>query len=405
MAADMPPAGARPPTPPSSSPYPRMTDPARGRTAGEPAGVAPGRRDRTPLVALLASLLGALLGAGVVAAVLYHEQPAAEPAASDGVPDAQRIAPTLDLDGYEGLDRVAAVAESVLPTVVRLGSDAAPMRPSAFGSGVVMRSDGYVATNEHVVSGLDDLIVQLADGREFDGEIVGTDRRTDLAVVRIDAEGLTAIEVGSTSDLHVGMPAIAVGSPFGLAGTVTSGVVSGLGRPIEVTTERGRQRYDDVIQTDAAINPGNSGGPLVNAEGELIGINSAILTRGQTPSNAGVGFAIPAETVVSVVDRLIVDGEVAHAFLGVTGGDAVAETAGGNGAVIDEVVDDTPADRAGLAGGDVITEFGGDDIASMTELIGAILRYRVGEEVELTYRRDGETHTATVTLAERPEDV
>lgn len=405
MAADTPPAGARSPTSPSSSAYPRMTDAARGRAVGEPAGAPPPRRDRTPLVALLASLLGALLGAGVVAAVLYNGQPTPEPTASNGVPDAQRIAPTLDLEGYEGLDRVAAVAESVLPTVVRLGNGAAPMRPSAFGSGVVMRSDGYVATNEHVVDGLDDLTVQLADGREFEGEIVGTDRRTDLAVVRIDAGELTAIEVGSTSDLRVGMPAIAVGSPFGLAGTVTSGVVSGLGRPIEVTTERGRQRYDDVIQTDAAINPGNSGGPLVNAEGELIGINSAILTRGQTPSNAGVGFAIPAETVLSVVDRLIVDGEVTHAFLGVAGSDAVAENAGGNGAAIDEVVEDTPADRAGLIGGDVVIEFGGEEIASMTELIGAILRYRVGEEVELTYRRDGQTHTATVTLVERPEDV
>lgn len=405
MAADTPPAGSRSPTPPSSSPYPHMTDAARGRAVGEPAGATPGRRDRTPVVALLASLLGAVLGAGVVAAVLYNDQSTPEPATSDGVPDAQRIAPTLDLEGYEGLDRVAAVAESVLPTVVRLGSDAAAMRPSAFGSGVVMRSDGYVATNEHVVDGLDDLIVQLADGREFDGEVVGTDRRTDLAVVRIDAGGLTAIEVGSTDDLHVGMPAIAVGSPFGLAGTVTSGVVSGLGRPIEVTTERGRQRYDDVIQTDAAINPGNSGGPLVNAEGELIGINSAILTRGQTPSNAGVGFAIPAETVVSVVDRLIASGEVVHAFLGVAGGDAVAETAGGNGAAIEEVVADTPADQAGLTEGDVITEFGGEDIASMTELIGAILRRHVGDAVELTYQRDGETRTVTVTLVERPEEV
>lgn len=405
MAADMPPAGSRPSVPPPSSPYPQMPDAGRGRGGGGPASSRAGRRDRTPLVALLASLLGALLGAGVVAALLLGGEPAAEPTDADGLPEAQRVAPTLDLEGYEGLDRVAAVAESVLPTVVRLGDSSGPIRPSAFGSGVVMRSDGYVATNEHVVNGLDDLTLQLADGREFDGEVVGTDRRTDLAVVRIGADGLTAIDIGDTGDLQVGMPAIAVGSPFGLAGTVTSGVVSGLGRPIEVTTERGRQRYDDVIQTDAAINPGNSGGPLVNAQGELIGINSAILTRGQTPSNAGVGFAIPAETVVSVVDRLIADGEVVHAFLGVAGTDAVPQAGGGNGAAVEEVVEDTPADRAGLTSGDVIVEFGGEEVASMTELIGAILRHRVGEDVELTYRREGEPHTVAVTLVERPDDM
>jgi S1-C subfamily serine protease len=379
-----------------------MPESTRGREA------EPGRGVVGLAVPLMAGLIGALLGAGVVAAVLLDGEPNPDRANALDAPGAERVAPTFDLEGIEDLDRVAAVAESVLPTVVRLGPAGAAVRPRAYGSGVVIRSDGYVVTNEHVVDGLDDFEVQLADGRELRGEVVGTDRRTDLAVVKVDVDGLTAIEVGETADLRVGMPAIAVGSPFGLAGTVTSGVVSGLNRPIEVTTEEGRQRYDNVIQTDAAINPGNSGGPLVGADGRLLGINSAILTRGQTPANAGVGFAIPAETVVAVVERLIAHGEITHAFLGVQGSDVrgeAAERAGvAEGAYVEEVMEGTPADAAGLAVGDVIVGFGGAEITSMTELIGVILRFDVGDQVTVTYWRDGEERRSQATLAERPDD-
>lgn len=398
--------GVNAPPPASPSQYPVMS----GAQRGGPAPAAGGSRlGAWGLVApLLAGVVGALLGAGAVAAVLLRDE-ADTPASAGSPPSGQRVAPTLELDGLENLDRVAAVAESVMPAVVRLGTGAGVIQSAAFGSGVVIRGDGYIVTNEHVVEGREDVRVQLSDGRELDGSVVGTDHRTDLAVVRVDAGGLTAIDVGDTQDLQVGMPAIAIGSPFGLAGTVTSGVISGLHRPIEVTTEEGSQRYDDVIQTDAAINPGNSGGPLVSAEGRLLGINSAILTRGQTPANAGVGFAIPAETVMAVVERLIADGEVRHAFLGVAGSDVDGGAAGDagprQGAYVEEVMQDTPADDAGLAAGDVITGVGGAQIASMTELIGVLLRHEVGEDVTVTFRRDGERQSAEATLAERPEDV
>ncbi len=365
----------------------------------------PARRAPAPAtVAALAGLIGVLVGSATVLVALGE---AGGPSEAE-VQAARQTAPTIELDGDEGdLDQVAAVAQSVLPTVVRLDSGSG-FGAEAYGSGVVYRAEGYVVTNEHVVADRDTVNVTFSDGSEASGTVRGTDRRTDLAVVEVDREDLTALPMGESEDLTPGAPAIAVGSPFGLEGTVTSGVISALNRPLQVTTEEGPQQYDNVIQTDAAINPGNSGGPLVGTDGSLLGINSAIFTQGPTPANSGVGFAIPVETVESVADRLIEHGEVEHAFLGVSGEDVTAEVAErvgvSSGAYVEEVLEDTPASEAGLQREDVIVAIEDGEVASFTELIGRVLRFGVGEDIVVRYVRDGQEREATATLTARPED-
>lgn len=363
-----------------------------------------GRAPSPATVAALAGLIGVLVGSATVLVALGDaaDRPGAEELS------AQQTGPTIELEGGgQDLDQVAAVAQAVLPTVVRLDSGSG-FGAEAYGSGVVYRADGYVVTNEHVVNDRETVNVTFSDGSETQGTVRGTDERTDLAVVEVDRDGLTALPIGESEDLTPGAPAIAVGSPFGLEGTVTSGVISALNRPLQVTTDEGPQQYDNVIQTDAAINPGNSGGPLVGTDGTLLGINSAIFTQGPTPANAGVGFAIPVETVTSVADRLIESGEVEHAFLGVSGEDVTAEVAErvgvSRGAYVEEVLEGTPAEESGLAAEDVIVGVEGDEVASFTELIGRVLRFDVDEEIVVRYVREGDERETTATLSARPED-
>jgi S1-C subfamily serine protease len=249
--------------------------------------------------------------------------------------------------------------------------------------------------------------VLFADGERLPGEIVGTDPDTDLAVIKVERGGLAAISIGDSSDLRVGELAVAVGSPFGLEGTVTSGVISSLNRQIRVGGPDGAPlTLPNVIQTDAPINPGNSGGALVSGGAELIGINSAILTQGGTAANAGVGFAIPVNIATEIADQLIERGFVQHPFLGIAGTDVtreIAERVGvAEGAYVEQVVPDTPAAGAGLREGDVITAIAGEDIGSMQDLIAAVLRQEVGDAVAITYIRGGQETTAEVTLAEKP---
>jgi putative serine protease PepD len=368
--------------------------------------------DRTPriaVVALVAALVGALLGTG--GSLLYlgdrieeAARPQASPVAAGDAP-----APVVEVgDEVEGMDRVAAVAEAVLPTVVQVNIRGGGLAGAAGnGSGVVYRSDGHIMTNNHVVAGADRLEVLFADGSRADATIVGTDVDTDLAVIKVEQTGLTAITVGDSSQLRVGELAVALGSPFGLEGTVTAGVVSSLNRQIRVGAPDGASlTLPNVIQTDAPINPGNSGGALVNGNGELIGINSAILTQGGTAANAGVGFAIPVNIATEIADQLIEQGFVQHPFLGVAGIDVNRELAGRlgveDGAYIEQVVPDTPAAEAGLQEGDVIVEIAGENIGSMQDLIGAVLRQEVGDAVDITYIRDGQEQTTQATLTEKP---
>ncbi|CAN5792727.1 hypothetical protein BH20ACT7_BH20ACT7_06860 [soil metagenome] len=370
-----------------------------------PAPASPSVR-RTAVVALAAALIGGLLASGITLAATDEAVPSSAQQAVAPAPEPAPLpapTPAARTTRGEGLTQVEAVAAAVLPAVVQIelrSGDAQETRASGNGSGVIYRSDGHILTNNHVVEQADGLRVKFADGEIARAEVVGTDPLTDLAVVKVDSRGLPAIQVGDIEALRVGALAVAIGSPFGLEGSVTAGVVSALNRPISVGDGI---RLPDVIQTDAPINPGNSGGALVGSDGRLIGINSAILTAG-SPANAGVGFAIPANIVVRVADELIESGEVVYPLLGVTQSEAVAsgEESAGDGAVVGDVEPGGPADEGGLRQGDVITRLDDTPIRSFDDLILAIRQRDVGDAVRVTYRRQGDEQAVDVILVERP---
>lgn len=361
------------------------------------------RRRRRVATTVAAGVVGGVVGV-LLAPSVGNETDAA---AGQGPVSAPISAPGPQQDAADGT--VARVARAVLPSVVRIN------RPtndrfdgSGNGSGVVYRADGLIVTNNHVVDGPAGVEVVFADGRRMAGEVIGRDTVNDLAVVNVHTDGLEAIELGRTRDLQVGDLAIAVGSPFGLDATVTVGVVSALGRGIHAGAPDGASVYlPEVVQTDAPINPGNSGGALVDARGRLIGINSAILTSGQ-PANAGVGFAIPVDTMTDVVEELIDRGEVRHPLLGVSGGPVSAQAAGrlgvDAGAWVLEVRPGTPASDAGLTVDDVVVAVDDEPIASMQDLVSVIRDRAVGERLAVDYIRDGRRRTTELTLARRPSD-
>ncbi len=283
-------------------------------------------------------------------------------------------------------------------------------RPSG-GSGVIVREDGYIVTNNHVVDGMAGLKVLLSDRREFPATVVGRDPSTDLAVLRIDAGDLPAAELAPPGDIQVGQWVLALGNPLGLEFTMTAGIVSAIGRGNLQIIDRGDQPYaiEDFIQTDAAINPGNSGGPLVNIEGKVVGLNTAIASR--TGGYQGYGFAIPIKIVHEVVDELIETGEVRRAVLGVsiqpvTSADREAlDLPSGAGVLIadfDQRVGDNPAQRAGLRPLDVVLAVEGREVSTPSELQQAIAFHDPGDEVELTVWRDGGRREIKVRLGERP---
>ena len=265
----------------------------------------------------------------------------------------------------------------------------------AQGSGFVYDTAGHVITNYHVVQGATSLTVTFADGSTHDATVVGSDPSTDLAVVKVDApsDKLHALALGDSDDVAVGDGVVAIGSPYGLEETVTSGIVSALGRTIESTNG---YSIPGTIQTDAAINHGNSGGPLFNLRGQVIGVNSQI--ESESGGNTGVGFAIPSNTVRSVVDQLIAGDQVEHAYLGVS----LQATTDSGGAEIGSVTGGSPAAKAGLEAGDVVTAFDGDTVDSADALSAAVSSKSPGDEVSVTYTRNGESHTVHVTLGTRP---
>lgn len=272
----------------------------------------------------------------------------------------------------------------------------------AAGSGVIISADGYIVTNNHVVGEADEIEVKLNDNREFKGRIVGLDPTTDLALIKIDAKDLPAIRIGNSDDLKLGQWVLAVGNPFNLTSTVTVGIVSAKARSL------GANGIESFIQTDAAINSGNSGGALVNERGELVGINAMLYS--QTGSYSGYGFAIPTSIMNKVVADLKIYGTVQRAILGVKGNSVSdwidSEKAKGNnpeldvveGVYVENVVDASAADEAGLAKGDVVTEFDGKRVGKMSELQEAIAQHRPGDKVSLTYRRGKSERKVNVTL-------
>ena len=276
---------------------------------------------------------------------------------------------------------------------------------AGLGSGVIVDArEGLILTNNHVIDGADEIEVRLEDRREFMAEVVGKDPQTDLALLKIDARNLNALDIAETDNVMVGDYVIAVGNPFGLSSTVTSGIVSALGR----NNRASQDNYSDFIQTDAAINPGNSGGALVNSKGELIGINTAIMSR--SGSSAGIGFAVPTRIIRSVMGQINEFGEVRRGRIGVLIGDITPELRQGlglssiRGALVSNVTEDSPAEKAGLESGDVIMAFNGEELEDSSDLRNAVGLLSPGAEADITYIRDGKRRTTRITVEAVEED-
>jgi len=384
--------------------------PATPRTAAPATAQSPtpgGRQRRsTAAVAVLALVVG--LAGGIIGDRI------SDAIASERPADAQLpVVPAKE--GGDELSRpagsVAAIAADVLSSVVSL--EVAGADGIATGSGFVLRSDGYILTNNHVVAGAArgaDVTVAFADGRERPGEVVGSTADYDLAVVKVDESGLAPLVLGDSDDVVVGDTVIAVGAPLGLEATVTTGIISALHRPVKAG-DAAETAFIDAIQTDAAINPGNSGGPLVNAAGEVVGINSAIAQPpgAQTATGSiGLGFAIPANQARHTAEQLIETGKATYPVIGVLldgtyrgeGVQVSAEAQQGNAAV----TPDGPADRAGIRPGDVILEIDGRPVSMSDELIVAIRALQPGDAVTLRVRSDGDERDVRVVLQEQTSE-
>jgi len=280
-----------------------------------------------------------------------------------------------------------------------------PGRPDmSGGSGVIIDPNGYIVTNNHVVDRASDIKVYLPNKKEYKAKIVGVDPKSDLAVIKIEATGLPHLKWGNYDELQVGDIVLAVGSPFGLSQSVTMGIISALGRG-----NVGIADYEDFIQTDASINPGNSGGALVNIKGELIGINTAIFSR--TGGNEGIGFAVPVSLAKTITDSLIKTGKVIRGWLGVAIQEITPDLAKAfkvkeqRGALVSDVNEQGPALKAGLQRGDVIVEFDGKEIQTVSELRNRVAQTQVGSKVPLKVMREGQEKVLTINIGERPSDV
>jgi len=275
-------------------------------------------------------------------------------------------------------------------------------REQGLGSGVIVSPEGYILTNNHVVEGATDVKVTLSDNREFKARVIGTDPKTDIAVVKIDAANLPAIVIGDSSKVQIGDYALAVGDPFGVGKTVTMGIVSATGR-----TGLGIEAYEDFIQTDAPINPGNSGGALINDRGELVGINTAIIAHG-SEGNQGIGFAVPVNLARNVMDQILKNGKVTRAYLGIVPQDvtpAMAKAFGekeAHGALVGDVSPDSPAQRSGLQKGDIILELNGKPVENANQLRMSVSMMSPDASVTLKVFRSGAEREMSVKLAELP---
>ncbi|GAA3992565.1 trypsin-like peptidase domain-containing protein [Allokutzneria multivorans] len=299
---------------------------------------------------------------------------------------------------------VEAVAQKVLPSVVQLQTQ------SGSGSGVVLSSDGMILTNNHVVeeaaAGGGQIRIQFKDGRTAPAKIIGVDPTSDLAVVKAEGvTGLTPVELGRSGNLRVGQQVVAIGAPFGLSNTVTSGIVSALQRPVRTGNEAGDSTVMDAVQTDAAINPGNSGGPLVDMSGKVIGINTAIKTASggqqQSGGSIGLGFAIPIDQAMRIANELRANGKATHAVLGVTLAPQQQRSAATNGAAVGTVEPNSAAEAAGIKQGDVITKLDGRRINDTDSLIAAVRSHDPNSKVKVTVASGGTEREVELTLGSR----
>ncbi len=380
-----PPVSWGPPAPPAS-PAPR-TDRFRGWVWPVVVGLA-----------LVVGLLGGVLGAVIVGDL--RDEPGIVQDGLEGVETRERAPLT------SGNRSVVAVADQLLPSTVQVLAEFQGTAGGATGSGFVLDRQGHIITNNHVVQEADenDGPIQLVDqdGNTFDARVVGRSPVYDLAVLYSRAaRRLPPAALGASRRLAVGEDVVAFGSPLGLSSTVTSGIVSALNRPVTTGDSSNDTSYINAVQTDAAINPGNSGGPLVNLQGQVVGVNSAIATTGGglagRSGNIGVGFAIPIEQVRVTADQILRTGEARYPVIG-----AQVQTGGPpdevEGARIDQVMADTPADNSGLEEGDVITRVNGQRVTDGIALIVAIRSYQPGETIDFTLTRDGEEQTVEITL-------
>jgi putative serine protease PepD len=390
--------------PPAAGPAESAPHDAASRSVPPARPGGSGRLWRAVGLAAASGILGAALAATAVW-WLIHDDGEQAPAAVTVV---ERVE-TQILTPQSGESTAAAVARRVLPSIVTVEvttTSVGDFVADGSGSGVVLTSDGLLVTNEHVVEDAVAVRVVFADGRIYDAEVIGGDPLSDLALIRIPAEGLTPIERGSADAMVIGDPAIAIGSPLGLGGgpSVTVGVISAFDRRVQTGADN---ELFGMLQTDAPITRGSSGGALVDAQGRLIGITTAI---GVSDVGAeGLGFAIPIEMVNRITDDLLDDGAVSHAFLGIEGTTHFEEAPDGAtipaGVTIASVVEGTAAQLAGLQPGDLIRSVDGIPVATMEQLVVRIRLYRVGDTVELVTDRDGEPLTISMTLMERPEGV
>ncbi|MBI5195326.1 MAG: DegQ family serine endoprotease [Nitrospirae bacterium] len=276
-------------------------------------------------------------------------------------------------------------------------------KEQSLGSGVIVSSDGYIITNYHVIEKADEIKVTLFDKKDYTGKVIGSDPKSDIAVLSISAKDLPAIKWGDSDELQVGEFVLAFGNPYGLSHTVTMGIISALGR-----ANVGIAEYEDFIQTDAAINPGNSGGPLVNIKGELIGINTAIFTK--TGGYQGIGFAVPSNMVKSVMEHLVKKGKVVRGWLGVTIQEVTPELAKQfglkdfKGALVSDISKNSPAEKAGLRRGDVILELNGKTIRDVESLRNMVAQSDIGSAIKLLIMRAGKTIQLSATIAELPKE-
>ena len=346
------------------------------------------------VVGIVAGLAGYLIGSGIDSSTVASGDVAIAEAVND-----------VDTSGVQvesgvlsrGSGAVARIAEATLPAVVSIvvGTD----EEGGSGSGFVIRPNGFIVTNNHVVSAVPggDITVVLQDGTKLDAKVIGTNTNYDLAVVKVDKSGLPTLELGDSSAVAVGDDVVAIGAPLGLEGTVTSGIVSALDRPVTAGETEDDLSYINAIQTDAAINPGNSGGPLLDAAGRVIGVNSAIATMNAGEAGSiGLGFAIPANSVKRIADELIKTGKSTTPIMGVN----LDMQFDGDGARVLEVNRNSPAESAKLRAGDVIIAVDDRPVADATELVVTIRDYAPGDTVVIGYERDGQRDEAKLILSD-----
>lgn len=381
--------------------YPDYGQPTYGY-GSTPPPPAP-RRNRRLVGAIVAGgAATAIVAGGIGGAVGYGAARLSAPQPMTTVSAGLNVATSADSVSAPADGSIAAIAAALQPSVVQLNVSGAD--GSGTGSGFIVRQDGYILTNNHVAGAAGNggaITVVFNDGTKADATLVGTNVGYDLAVVKVDRTGLPAVTLGSSSALKVGDSAIAIGSPLGLQGTVTSGIISALNRPVTTGSSSGTgdSSYISAIQTDAAINPGNSGGPLVNGLGQVVGVNSAIATMGSggQSGSIGLGFAIPIDTASRIAEEIITTGTSTTPIVGVQIDMAYA----GEGARLSKVDAGGPAASAGLQAGDVVTKVDGQVVSDSTELIVAIRAHAPGEHLTITAERNGASEDYDVVLGSK----